>query len=102
MDVHACIATLFHLTSNRPADRDGTGRTGRTLISLIPSCQQTSLHIRTQALYRPNLEGEELVKLACQCLRAGLERDCASGYGLVAYLVTREGVRRTVVQGRMD
>lgn len=55
-----------------------------------------------QALYTPGLEGEELVKLACQCLRAGLERDCASGYGLVAYLVTPHGIRRTVVQGRMD
>lgn len=40
--------------------------------------------------------------LACQCLRAGLERDCNSGYGLVAYLVTPRGIRRTVVRGRMD
>lgn len=55
-----------------------------------------------QALYRPGLEGEALVRLACQCLRAGLERDCASGYGLLAYLITPHGIRRTVVQGRMD
>jgi len=42
------------------------------------------------------------VELACRCLRAGLERDCASGYGLVAYLVTKQGVARTRLQGRMD
>ncbi|TFJ83959.1 hypothetical protein NSK_005054 [Nannochloropsis salina CCMP1776] len=55
-----------------------------------------------EALYRPNLEGDALLQLACRCLRAGLERDCVSGYGLVAYLITPEGMARTCVQGRMD
>lgn len=55
-----------------------------------------------QALYRPNLEGEALMELACRCLRAGLERDCVSGYGIVVYLVTKQGVARTRLQGRMD
>lgn len=83
---------------------DGPGRTDIPFFHPRPHTHPDPIEpfLHFQALYRPGLEGEELVKLACQCLRAGLERDCASGYGLVAYLVTREGVRRTVVQGRMD
>ena len=78
-------------------DRASIARSFVRLLTLANTPQSTP-----QALYQPGLEGEALVKLACQCLRAGLERDCASGYGLVAYLVTPEGIRRTVVQGRMD
>ncbi|KAM3577118.1 hypothetical protein VYU27_001036 [Nannochloropsis oceanica] len=66
---------------------------GSSAKSLLGACE---------ALYRPNLEGEALMELACRCLRAGLERDCVSGYGIVVYLVTKQGVARTRLQGRMD
>jgi hypothetical protein len=34
-----------------------------------------------QALYRPGLKKDELLRVACQIMQAGLERHCQSGMG---------------------
>ena len=46
-----------------------------------------SLHGTAEALWRPNLEGEELVEICGKAFVSALERDCYSGYGAVVYLI---------------
>ena len=46
-----------------------------------------SLHGTAEALWRPNLEGEELVEVCGRAFVSALERDILSGYGAVVYLI---------------
>ncbi|KAL7543418.1 hypothetical protein ACHAXR_012713 [Thalassiosira sp. AJA248-18] len=46
-----------------------------------------SLHGTAEALWVPNLEGEELVEVCGRAFVSALERDCLSGYGAVVYLI---------------
>ena len=46
-----------------------------------------SLHGTAEALWRPNLEGDELVEICGRAFISALERDCYSGYGVVVYLI---------------
>ena len=51
-----------------------------------------SLHGTAEALWKPNLEGEELVEVCGRAFVSALERDCLSGYGAVVYLIQCRGV----------
>ena len=46
-----------------------------------------SLHGTAEALWRPNLDGEELVEVCGRAFVSALERDILSGYGAVVYLI---------------
>jgi 20S proteasome alpha/beta subunit len=46
-----------------------------------------SLHGTAEAMWRPNLEGEELVEVCGKAFISALERDILSGYGAVVYLI---------------
>jgi 20S proteasome subunit beta 3 len=46
-----------------------------------------SLHGTAEALWEPNLEGEELVEICGRAFISALERDILSGYGAVVYLI---------------
>ncbi|KAL7471699.1 hypothetical protein ACHAXS_011997 [Conticribra weissflogii] len=46
-----------------------------------------SLHGTAEALWKPNLEGDELVEVCGKAFLSALERDCLSGYGAVVYLI---------------
>ena len=46
-----------------------------------------SLHGTAEALWRPNLEAEDLVQVCGKAFVSALERDCLSGYGAVIYLI---------------
>jgi len=46
-----------------------------------------SLHGTAEALWKPDLEGEELVEVCGRAFISALERDCLSGYGAVVYLI---------------
>ena len=46
-----------------------------------------SLHGTAEALWRPNLEADELVEVCGKAFMSALERDCLSGYGAVVYLI---------------
>ena len=48
------------------------------------------------------MSAEELVRTVSQCMRAGLDRNCQSGYGLTIYLLNEEGIATAEVKGRMD
>lgn len=44
-----------------------------------------------EALWRPNLNKEELVQVCGKAFLSALERDCLSGYGAVIYLMSKDG-----------
>ena len=46
-----------------------------------------SLHGTAEALWRPNLEADELVEVCGKAFMSALERDCFSGYGAAVYLI---------------
>ena len=46
-----------------------------------------SLHGTAEALWKPNLDGEELVEVCGRAFVSALERDILSGYGAVVYLI---------------
>ena len=46
-----------------------------------------SLHGIAEALWRPNLDGNELVEVCGKAFVSALERDILSGYGVVVYLI---------------
>jgi 20S proteasome subunit beta 3 len=50
-----------------------------------------SLHGTAEALWKPNLDGEELVEICGKAFVSALERDILSGYGAVVYLI--QGMR---------
>jgi len=58
--------------------------------------------VLSQALYRPNLEGEELVTVVRDCMAAALERQCEAGYGMVIHLIDKNGIASTTFKGRTD
>jgi 20S proteasome subunit beta 3 len=50
-----------------------------------------SLYGTAQALWKPNLEPEELVEVCGKAFQSALERDCLSGYGVLILLLTKDG-----------
>lgn len=61
-----------------------------------------SLYGTAEALWRPNLSPEELVRLCGQAFMTALERDCLSGYGALVYLITRDGIVEYDLDTRND
>ena len=50
-----------------------------------------SLYGTAQALWKPNLEPEQLVEVCGKAFQSALERDCLSGYGVLILLLTKDG-----------
>ena len=46
-----------------------------------------SMHGTAEALWQPDLEPEELVRVCGRAFLSALERDCLSGYGAIIYLI---------------
>jgi 20S proteasome subunit beta 3 len=61
-----------------------------------------NLHGMCEALYRPNMNSEELFEVLSQCLLNAVDRDALSGWGAVVHIITPEGVLTRKLKGRMD
>ncbi len=61
-----------------------------------------SLHGMCEALWQPDMEPEQLFETCMQALLSALDRDCLSGYGCTAILVTKDKMVKRVVDGRKD
>lgn len=61
-----------------------------------------SLHGMCEALWRPNLEPEELFEIAAQAMLSACDRDSLSGYGAVAVIVTKDKMVTRLIKGRKD
>ncbi|KAL7437252.1 hypothetical protein ACHAXM_005538 [Skeletonema potamos] len=72
------------------SDMLGTRSTSHSFV--CSGVASRSLHGTAEALWRPNLEGEELVEICGKAFVSALERDCYSGYGTVVYLIQAKEV----------
>ena len=53
-------------------------------------------------MYKPDLEPEELFEVIAQCLLAGVNRDCLSGWGGVVHVISKDKLITRTLKGRMD
>lgn len=61
-----------------------------------------SLYGTAEALWKPDLEPDELVEACGKAFQSALERDCLSGYGALVYLITKEGIVEYELASRND
>jgi 20S proteasome subunit beta 3 len=61
-----------------------------------------SLYGTAEALWKPDLEPDELAEVCGKAFQSALERDCLSGYGVLVYLVTSDGVVEIDLASRND
>jgi len=61
-----------------------------------------SLYGTAEAIWRPNLESDELVYACGKAFQSALERDCLSGYGVLVYLITKDGIVEHELASRND
>ncbi|EKX31444.1 proteasome subunit beta type 3 [Guillardia theta CCMP2712] len=55
-----------------------------------------------ESMWRKDLEPEELFETVSQCLLAGQDRDCLSGWGAVVHIICPDRVITRTLRGRMD
>jgi len=55
-----------------------------------------------EAMYRPNLEPEDLFETSSQCLLAAVDRDCLSGWGAIVHVITPTEVITRELKSRKD
>ena len=55
-----------------------------------------------EAMYRPNLEPEDLFETISQCLLAAVDRDCLSGWGAIVHVITPTEVITRELKSRKD
>jgi len=55
-----------------------------------------------ESFWRPEMEPADLFETLSQCLLAGVDRDCLSGWGAVVHVLTPEGVTTKYLKTRMD
>ena len=55
-----------------------------------------------EAMYKPNLEPEDLFEVISQALLAGVDRDCLSGWGAIVHIITPDGVIERQLKSRKD
>lgn len=61
-----------------------------------------SLYGTAEALWNPNLGPEELANVCGKAFQSALERDCLSGYGILVYLITKDGITEFDLATRND
>ena len=55
-----------------------------------------------ESFWRPDMSPDDLFETLSQCLMAGVDRDCLSGWGGVVHILTPEGVTTKYLKTRMD
>eukprot|EP00918_Siedleckia_nematoides_P035008 GHVU01076092.1.p1 GENE.GHVU01076092.1~~GHVU01076092.1.p1 ORF type:complete len:194 (-),score=37.64 GHVU01076092.1:62-586(-) len=55
-----------------------------------------------ESMWKPGLEPEELFETVSQCLLAGADRDCLSGWGATVYIICPDKVITRTLRCRMD
>jgi 20S proteasome subunit beta 3 len=55
-----------------------------------------------EALYKPNLEPDELFEVISQSLLAAVDRDCLAGWGAEVHIIDKKGVTTRKLKSRLD
>ena len=61
-----------------------------------------SLHGMCEALWRKDMDAEELFETISQAMLSACDRDCLSGYGATVIVVTQDSIVQRVIKGRQD
>ncbi len=61
-----------------------------------------NLHGMCEAMYRPDMNPEELFEVLSQCLLSAVDRDALSGWGGIVHIITAEGVHTRKLKCRQD
>jgi 20S proteasome subunit beta 3 len=61
-----------------------------------------SLYGTAEALWQPNLEEDQLIRVCGMAFLSALERDCLSGYGATIYLINSKGITEYELASRND
>jgi len=69
---------------------------------LVSGTCSEQLYGMCEALYRPNLDPEDLFETVSQCLLAAVDRDCLAGWGAIVHIITPEGVETRELKARKD
>jgi len=69
---------------------------------LVAGTSSDELYGVCEALYRPNMEPEDLFETISQCLLAAVDRDCLAGWGAVVHIITPTEVISRQLKARQD
>jgi 20S proteasome subunit beta 3 len=69
---------------------------------LVGGTASEQLYGVCEAMYKQNMQPEQLFETISQCLLAAIDRDCLAGWGAVVYIITPEGVTSRQLKSRVD
>ncbi|CAK9313581.1 hypothetical protein IC582_004860 [Cucumis melo] len=69
---------------------------------VVSGTASESLYGACEAMFKPDMEPEELFETISQALLSSVDRDCLSGWGGHVYVVTPTEVKERILKGRMD
>ncbi|CAN6880686.1 unnamed protein product [Brassica oleracea] len=69
---------------------------------VVSGTASESLYGACEAMYKPDMEAEELFETISQALLLSVDRDCLSGWGGHVYVVTPTEIKERILKGRMD
>lgn len=69
---------------------------------MVAGTTSDELHGTCEAMFRPDMEPEDLFETISQCLLAAQDRDCLSGWGAIVHVITPTGVITRELKARMD
>ncbi|CAJ1946381.1 unnamed protein product [Cylindrotheca closterium] len=61
-----------------------------------------SLYGTAEALWKPDMDKDQLLRACGEAFQSALERDCLSGYGSLVYLITKDGITEYDLAHRND
>ncbi len=69
---------------------------------MVAGTTSDQLHGVCEAMFRPDMEPEDLFETISQCLLAAMDRDSLAGWGGVVHVITPEGITSRELKARMD
>ncbi|CAN6583812.1 unnamed protein product [Malus baccata var. baccata] len=69
---------------------------------VVAGTASESLYGACEAMFKPDMEPEELFETVSQALLSSVDRDCLSGWGGHVFVVTPTEVQEKILKGRMD
>jgi 20S proteasome subunit beta 3 len=83
--------------------QDVIGAMSRSDSFVCAGVASSNLYGTAEAMWRPNLEDDELLEVCGKAFLSALERDCLSGYGATMYLLKQDGtIEEVVLDSRND
>eukprot|EP01036_Dinobryon_divergens_P033417 gene33416-43197_t len=100
-----CEPVVAGLTSDNKPFLSGMDLIGAPVFAedfVVSGTCTSNLHGMCEALYRPDMEPEELFEVLSQSLLAAVDRDAISGWGAIVHIITADGVLTRKLRSRQD